>query len=326
MFNPFNVQKNKQLQNSPSLNLPNPNSPSLNSSNPNTSSLNSPNSNLPVPNQSSNSLSNFSFNLGEKNNLNKKNNLLNNLNKKNNLLNNINKINNQSNSIIEKQNLVVNLNNLKENYSDKHHYFIGSVMSRENIKPLQNIQKILKNQMFQNVRWNLPFHARYIYLGYLDSAVVNEIMNKIFNPLCLAISEKYKKFNCKYEKVLYRNKPPRDRGNKIISLQFKDENDKINKVIIPYLKKEGLKKIYDVESKMEKPHIDLLYLNCEDAVYKQIASSSPKIRFPPYGFEIDHLCLIKGTPYAKKFGIPSKYDRLNIEVVRDYYYPLRGEM
>ena len=228
-------------------------------------------------------------------------------------------------SIIEKQNLIVNLNNIKGNYSDKHHYFIGSVISRENIKPLQNIQKILKNQMFQNVRWNLPFHARYIYLGYIDSAVVNEMMNKIFHPLCLAISEKYKKLNCKYEKVLYRSKPPRDRGNKIISLQFKDEKDKINNVLIPYLKKEGLKKIYDVESKIEKPHIDLLYLNCEDAVYKQIAASSPKVRFPSQGFEIDHLCLIKGTPYAKKFGIPSKYDRLNIEVVRDYYYPLRGE-
>ena len=221
--------------------------------------------------------------------------------------------------------MIVDLNNLKGNYSDKHHYFIGSVINRENIKPLQNIQRILKNQMFQNIRWNIPFHARYIYLGYLDSSVAHEIMNKIFHPLCLAISEKYKKMNCKYEKVLYRSKPPRDRGNKIISVQFKDEKDKINKVLIPYLKKEGLKKIYDVESKMEKPHIDLLYLNCEDAVYKQIAASSPKVRFPPYGFEVDHLCLIKGTPYTKKFGIPSKYDRLNIEVVRDYYYPLRGE-
>ncbi len=323
MFNPFNTQKNKQLEN---FSLP-PNSSSSNSSSSKSSS--------------SNSLSNFSFNLNEKKNNVKPNNLKpnninpnnvkpnnvnpNNVNPNNTKKNNLNhQLNNQSKSIIEKQNLIVDLN--LGNYSDKHHYFIGSVISRENIKPLQNIQKILKNQMFQNVRWNLPFHARYIYLGYLDSSVAHEIMNKIFNPLCLAISEKYKKFHCKYEKVLYRSKPPRDRGNKIISLQFKDESDKINKVIIPYLKKEGLKKIYDVESKMEKPHIDLLYLNCEDIIYKQIASVVPKIRFPPNGFEIDHLCLIKGTPYAKKFGIPSKYDRLNIEVVRDYYYPLRGEM
>ncbi len=308
MFNPFNTQKNKQVEN---FSLPSNSLPS-NSSSPNSSS--------------SNSLSNFSFNLnGKKNNVKPNNVNPNNLNPNNTKKNNLNHIlNNQSKSIIEKQNLVVDLN--LGNYSDKHHYFIGSVISRENIKPLQNIQKILKNQMFQNVRWNLPFHARYIYLGYLDSSVAHEIMNKIFNPLCLAISEKYKKFHCKYEKVLYRSKPPRDRGNKIISLQFKDESDKINKVIIPYLKKEGLKKIYDVESKMEKPHIDLLYLNCEDIIYKQIASVVPKIRFPPQGFEIDHLCLIKGTPYAKKFGIPSKYDRLNIEVVRDYYYPLRGEI
>ena len=290
MFNPFNVKKNNK---------------NMNEVLPNSSSFNSP------------SFSNISFNVKE------------NMNQINNKKENMNQINNKkenymNESVIEKQNLVVNLNNLKGNYSDKHHYFIGSVISRENIKPLQNIQKILKNQMFQNVRWNIPFHARYIYLGYLDSTVAHEIMNKIFNPLCLAISEKYKKFICKYEKILYRSKPPRDRGNKIISVQFKDESDKINKVLIPYLKKEGLKKIYDVESKVEKPHIDLLYLNCEDVVYKQIAASSPKVRFPSYGFEVDHLCLIKGTPYAKKFGIPSKYDRLNIEVVRDYYYPLRG--
>ncbi len=299
MFNPFEIQKQNQNQ------QPNPNIVSS----INNSSISFNLNNSKKNNHKKINSQNFANIINEK--MNQK------INKKNGL--------NQEEPLVEKQNLVVNLNNLKGNYSDKHHYFIGSIINRNQTKSLQNIQRIIKNQMFQNVRWNLPFHTRYIYLGYLDSAVAHEIMNKIFNPLCLAISEKYKKFNCKYEKILYRSKPPRDRGNKIISVQFKDESDKINKVLIPYLKKEGLKKIYDVESKMEKPHIDLLYLNCQDEIYKQIASSSPKIRFPPYGFEIDHLCLIKGTPYTKKFGIPSKYDRLNIEVVRDYYYPLRGE-
>ncbi len=213
---------------------------------------------------------------------------------------------------------------IRGNFTDKHHYFIGSIIHRNDIRTLQNIQRLLKNPLFQNVRWSLPFHTRYIYLGYIDSSVAAEMMNKIFHPLCLAISEKYKKFHCQYEKIKYRNKPPRDRGVKIISAQYKDDGNVINNVLIPYLKKEGLRRIYDVESKVEKPHIDLLYLNCDDASYRQAAEMMPRVKFPASGFEIDHICLIQGTPYMRKFGIPSKYDRLNIDTVKEFYYPLRG--
>jgi hypothetical protein len=210
------------------------------------------------------------------------------------------------------------------NFSDKHHYFIGSIIHRNDIRTLQNIQRLLRNPLFQNLRWSLPFHTRYIYLGYIDSTVATEMMNKIFHPLCLAIAEKFGKLHCEYEKIKYRSKPPRDRGVKIVSAQYKDVGNVLNQIIIPYLKKEGLRKIYDVESKMEKPHIDLLYLNCDDASYRQVAESAPRVKFPVSGFEIDHLCLIQGTPYMRKFGIPSKYDRLNIETVKEFYYPLRG--
>jgi hypothetical protein len=228
--------------------------------------------------------------------------------------------------VIKKQNLVVNINKIRGNFSDKHHYFIGSIINRNDVKPLLDIQRNIKNNEFNNMRWSVPLHTRYIYLGYIDSSVAAEMMNKIFHPLCLAIAEKFNKLHCDYENIKYRSKQPKDSGVKIISAEYKDKQNILNNIIIPYLKKEGLKKIYDVESKVEKPHIDLLYLNCADIIYRQIGlETSKKIKLPSKGFDIDHICLIKGTPYIKKFGIPSKYDRLNIETVKEFYYPLHGE-
>jgi hypothetical protein len=242
------------------------------------------------------------------------------------------KINNNGENVVKNE-LAINTKYIKGNYSDKHHYFIGSIIQRNDIKELQNIQRLLKNPLFKNPRWSLPFHTRYVYLGYVDSSVAVEMMNRIFHPLCLAIAEKYGKLHCTYEKIKYRSKyskaskslnanNQKDSGIKIISAEYKDDGNILNNIIIPYLKKEGLKKVYSVESKPEKPHIDLLYGNCNMATYHQIRKSAPTIRFSPKGFEINHLCLIKGTSYDHKSR--SKYDRLNIETVREFYYPLHG--
>ncbi len=346
MFNPFAPQnKNKQNKvNEPDNNanafhniIPrnnqNQNQNQMNALPKNNQNQNQVNA-LPKNNQNQNQNQNQMINNALPKNNRNQNQMMNNALPKNNQNQNQNQMMNNAlpkNNIIEKNVLPIEPQYIKGNYSDKHHYFIGSIIHRNDVRQLVSIQKLLKNPLFQNLRWSVPFHTRYIYLGYIDSSVATEMMNRIFHPLCLAIAEKYSKFTCKYEKIKYRSKPPKDRGVKIISAQYKDEGNLIYKVIIPYLKKEGLKKVYDVEMKMEKPHIDLLYGNCDDATYRQIAASSPTFNFSNNpnnpkrikSFEIDHLCLIKGTSYVRKFGIPSKYDRLNIETVKEFYYPLR---
>ena len=213
----------------------------------------------------------------------------------------------------------------KRIYGDKHHFFIGTLLNhRDDIASLNKLRNYLKkNPNFNQLKWP-RFYTSYIYLGYIDSDVAKEMMTKIFHPLCLAVTEKYNKLNCNYKELKYRSKPPRDRGQKIISIEYEDKGDILNKKIIPYLHNEGLKKIYDVERKVkEKPHIDLLYLKCNDDVYRQSSSMVSSVKLPK-DFDIDHLCLIKGTPIEKRFGTQSKYDRLNIECMNEYYYPFRG--
>lgn len=209
-------------------------------------------------------------------------------------------------------------------YGDKHHFYIGTMIHRDYTNELAKIQKQVKSPEFQNPRWNI-FHLRHIYLGYLDTRVAKEMMKKIFLPLCLAIGQSIGPIECDYTKLLYRSKPPKNTGPKIISLGFKDKDSVLQKKIIPYLKKEGLRKIYNVDSKPETPAVDLLYLNSPDDIYRQMAEMMRKsIRIPTRGFEINHLCLIKETPYARRGGIPSRYDRMNVESVKGYYYPLKG--
>jgi hypothetical protein len=215
-------------------------------------------------------------------------------------------------------------NQNKTIYGDKHHFYIGSMIHRDYTGELAKIQKEVKSPEFQNPRWNI-FHLRHIYLGYLDTRVAKEMMKKIFLPLCLAIGQSIGPIQCDYTKLMYRSKPPKNTGPKIISLGFKDKGAVLEKKIIPFLKKEGLRKIYNVESKQESPSVDLLYLNSPDDIYRQIAEMMRKrIRIPTRGFEINHLCLIKETPYARRGGIPSRYDRMNVESVKGYYYPLKG--
>ena len=209
-------------------------------------------------------------------------------------------------------------------YGDKHHFYIGTMIHREYTGDLARIQKEVKSPEFQNPRWNI-FHLRHIYLGYLDTRVAKEMMKKIFLPLCLALGQTIGPIQCDYTKLMYRSKPPRNTGPKIISLGFKDKMSLLEKKIIPYLKREGLRKIYNVETKPERPAVDLLYLNAPDDVYRQVAAMMGKrIRIPTRGFEMNHLCLIKETPYARRGGIPSRYDRMNVESVKGYYYPLKG--
>ena len=209
-------------------------------------------------------------------------------------------------------------------YGDKHHFYIGSMIHRDYTGDLARIQKEVKSSEFQNPRWNI-FHLRHIYLGYLDTRVAKEMMKKIFLPLCLAIGQTVGPIECDYTKLMYRSKPPKNTGPKIISLGFKDKMSLLEKKIIPYLKREGLRKIYNVETKPERPAVDLLYLNAPDDIYRQVAAMmSKRIRIPTRGFEINHLCLLKETPYSRRGGIPSRYDRMNVESVKGYYYPLKG--
>ena len=58
-----------------------------------------------------------------------------------------------------------------------------------------------------------------------------EYMENIIKPLLISISEKFSTFDCKYTSYKIEN----DKSFYKISLNFKDENNYLEKIIIPYL-------------------------------------------------------------------------------------------
>ena len=208
---------------------------------------------------------------------------------------------------------------------EKFHFFIGSILNKDDVTPLIQVRKQLEgNPQLKNKRWNM-YHTRYIYLGYIDKRVAKMMMEKIFHPLCQALANRYAPFTCNYDKLVFRGK---QRKNKIISLQYHDEQNKIHKVLIPYLREAGLKMLYSIEpSQVEPPHIDLIYYNLDEGVRTSNVYNRISREVPSGTFRIDNLCLIKGDPFrGGGSGVPSKYDRLQIECVEGFQYNLHGSV
>ena len=150
-----------------------------------------------------------------------------------------------------------------------------------------------------------------IYLGYYTNKEANQFMEDNIENLLKAISEKFPILNCKYTNYKIYN----DGSFYKISLNYTDEQNFLEKIIIPYLYENCIQKKYT-----QKPSIDLIY-------YK----SSPKLNvkqqinslIPDQTFNIDHISLIRGIPLRYRVGTPSIHDQMNLEEISKYTFPLK---
>lgn len=204
------------------------------------------------------------------------------------------------------------------NNNDKFHFFIGNIFHNEDqINLLRKIQKKLRKKYFlKQVHWNTKFFTNMIYLGYFNNETATIYMENIIKPLLSIISEKFSTLDCKYTSYKIEN----DKSFYKISLNFTDEQNYLEKIILPYLYENGILPIYNRKKYTQKPAIDLIY-------YK----SSPKLNIkqeinalvPDQIFNIDHISLIRGIPLRYRAGTPSIHDQMNLEEISRYTFPLK---
>jgi hypothetical protein len=204
------------------------------------------------------------------------------------------------------------------NNNDKFHFFIGNIFNNEEqINLLRKIQKKLRKKYFlKQVHWNTKFFTNMIYLGYFNNEIAITYMDNIIKPLLFSISEKFSTLDCKYTSYKIEN----DKSFYKISLNFTDQQNYLEKIIIPYLYENGIEPVYNRKKYTQKPAIDLIY-------YK----SSPKLNMkqeinslvPDQIFNIDHISLIRGIPLRYRVGTPSIHDQMNLEEISKYTFPLK---
>jgi len=211
---------------------------------------------------------------------------------------------------------------MENNNNDKHHFFIGNIFNNySQIRILKKIQKKLKKKYYlKNYHINNKFFGNLIYLGYLEEKIANIYMENIFNHLLTCVSNKFNKLLCNYTEY----KIDFDKSYYKISLKFTDENNYLNKIIIPYLYEKGIAPIYDKKKYIYQPTIDLIYYKNSNILKDK--SSKINIQVPIENFEINSLSLIKGTSVHVRSGTPSLHDQMIFEEVNKYNYPLNGDI
>lgn len=203
------------------------------------------------------------------------------------------------------------------NNNDKFHFFIGNIFhDEEQINILRKIQKKLRKKYFlKQAHWNTKFFTNMIYLGYFNNDTAIEYMENSIKPLLIAIGLKFSKFNCKYTGYKIEN----DKSFYKISLNFMDEQNYLENIILPYLYENGILPIYNKKKSNLKPAIELIY-------YKSSAKLNMKQEInslvPEQQFNIDHISLIRGIPIRYRVGTPSVHDQMNLEEISRYTFPL----
>ena len=203
----------------------------------------------------------------------------------------------------------------------RQHYFIGAVFNnQQQIQNLVRTKKTIKNKLKFKYQVNQHgYHSNYkfstnlIYLGYLEEDVATSYMENIFNKLLTQLTNNITELECEYTHFTVSS----DNTYYKVSLEFKDVEDKLNKVILPYLYQEGVKPIYPNRI-MQKPKIELLYVNKSGISYFEKRNFFMKP--PDNKFNLDYLTLIKGTPVVARAGTPSLHDQMNLEEIEKYKY------
>jgi hypothetical protein len=203
----------------------------------------------------------------------------------------------------------------------RQHYFIGAVFNnREQIQDLVRVKKTIKGKLKSKYELdqhgyhsNFKFSTNLVYLGYLEENIAEKYMENIFDSLLKELTQNIQELECQYTDFTISN----DNSFYRISIDFKDTEDKLNQVILPYLNQEGIKPIYPNRT-IEKPKIELLYVNKKKVSYFEKRNFYTKL--PSNSFKLDYLTLIKGIPTVSRSGSASVHDQMNLEEVEKYKY------
>ena len=202
----------------------------------------------------------------------------------------------------------------------RQHYFIGAVFNnKEQIQDLVRVKKTIKSKLKSKYQLdqhgyhsNYKFSTNLVYLGYLEENIAEKYMENIFDSLLKELTQNIQELECQYTDFTISN----DNSFYRISIDFKDTEDKLNKVILPYLN-EGIKPIYPNKT-IEKPKIELLYVNKKKVSYFE--KRNFYTRPPSNSFKLDYLTLVKGIPTVSRSGAQSVHDQMNLEEVEKYKY------
>jgi hypothetical protein len=203
----------------------------------------------------------------------------------------------------------------------RQHYFIGAIFNnQQQIQDLVRVKKTIKNKLKfkyhinqHGYHSNYKFSTNLIYLGYLEEDVATSYMENIFNKLLIQLTKNIEELECQYTHFTVSE----DNTYYKISLEFTDIEDKLNKVILPYLYQEGVKPIYP-NRVIQKPKIELLYVNKAGISYFEKRNFF--IKPPTNKFNLDYFTLIKGNPVVARSGTPSVHDQMNLEEIEKYRY------
>ena len=221
-----------------------------------------------------------------------------------------------------------NQNNNENNKNIKSHYFIGNVIQDELlINKLKLLRKKLMNKYkIQGAHFSNIISSNLIYLGYFTKEVADLYMNKIVSYLCTSIGKKMGNLECKFSnfKLTY------DKSYYKIMLQLEDKNNYLKKIIIPFLQKNAVEKIYGRRNYESKASIDLLYFKNSSKIDEQRKRFGKKFKimlnYPIDQFIMNNLVLLKGTPLESRSGYPSVHDQMEFSVIKEYNFDLHGSL
>jgi hypothetical protein len=209
------------------------------------------------------------------------------------------------------------MSNIKHNdrHNDRHHFFIGNILENEDVNVLKRIQKkLITRYELKKYHINSNFFVNFIYLGYLNDNTAKKYMDNIITSLLNAVSTRFKTFNCNY--IEY--KLNFDKKFYKISLSINDDDNYLEKIIIPYLNENAILPIYNKKRNDFNPTIDLIYYKNSKITKKD----DIKIIVPTENIKINNICLIKGNPTQGRVGYPSLHDQMFFQVVKKYVFPL----
>ena len=218
-------------------------------------------------------------------------------------------------------NLLTDKSNLEQN-KERSHYFIGNVLNDKNlIIKLKNLNQQLRTKYkLQESHVNNLITTNLIYLGYFDIETAQVYMNDIFQYLLKSVTSKFAPLECNITNFNI----DRDSSFFKIMLQYKDTNNYLEKIIIPYLYQNGIVPVLGNKRYNRRGSIDCVFFKDSNII------KSKKFRimtdFPKETFVINNLCLIKGTPTKIRSGTPSIHDQLSYEVIKEYVYDFDGTM
>ena len=221
-----------------------------------------------------------------------------------------------------------NNENNENNKNIKNHYFISNVIQDEllinKLKLLR--KKLMSKYKIQGAHFSNIISSNLIYLGYFTKEVADLYMNKIVSYLCTTIGKKIGNLECNFSnfKLTY------DKSYYKIMLQLEDKNNYLKNIIIPFLQKNAVEKIYGKRNYESKASIDLLYFKNSSKIEEQKKRFGKDFKiilnYPIDKFIMSNLVLLKGTPLETRSGYPSVHDQMEFSVIKEYNFDLHGNL